>query len=203
MRGCQTVAVWTLAVYFLVLTEFSQAQNLPASGKTKISALSITQTPEIRALCLPGTGDAKAYGESMTALVRYTNAHSIKTAGFIFSDNWKQGPDPKDPGTGARWDVCVESAEPDAVAIEPFLFEDLKPRDAAYGSCESMPDDLPECFAGLESFAQEKKLYPVAPPRYKIKMVDNNSRKNVYEIWLPTAPPPPQPPPKVEPEPAK
>jgi hypothetical protein len=162
--------------------------NQDSAKQDKLSEQLITKTPEIRALCLPGTGDSKAYSDSKAALVRYTNTNSIKTEGFVLSDDWKQGPDANDPGTGATWEVCVESSTLDIGSLDPFVFRILKPQDAGYGVCVGTPDNLQGCFSDLETFVQAKQYHLVAPPRYKIKSVDNLSKRKVYEIWMPVAP---------------
>lgn len=171
-----------------------QQQTQDPPKPSKLSGQSITKTPATRALCLPVSGDSQSYADSMTTLVTYTNAHSIRTEGFVFSTNWKQGPDPSDPGKGASWEVCIESSDPASNAVAPFAIRDLKPEEAGYGVCVGTADDLPECFAALDAFVQTKQYHPVAPPRYKLKGVNNSSKKNVYEIWLPVVIVPPEPP---------
>ncbi len=173
-----------LAWAFLSIGSAQQQTQEPAKP-SKLSGEAITKTPETRALCLPGKGDSQAYADSMTTLVTYTNTHSVKTEGFVFSTNWQQGPDPSDPGKGASWEVCVGSSAPESAAVDPFAFRDLKPEEAGYGICVGTQDDLPECFAALDAFVQTKKYHAVAPPRYRLKGVEDASKKNVYEIWLP------------------
>jgi hypothetical protein len=162
----------------------SAAQSVSPAGT--LTAQRITETPPIRALCLPGSGDSKAYSDSMIALVKLANDSQISTIGFVFSDNWAAGPDPKDPGTGASWEVCVESGALSGKDVKPLILRNLKPRAAAYGTCESVPEGLQSCFAGLEEFAKGNKVVPAAPPRYRIRTpVRLATNIQVYDVWIP------------------
>ena len=187
MRTMRKTPIMALSS-FILLAVSCHAQTPDASSKQgDLTELSITQTPKIRALCLPGVGDSTAYSGSMTKLLQYANENSIDAKGFAFGDKWKAGSNPDNPAIGATWEVCVESSAPDSAASGPFVFRDLEPQDAAYGTCAIAPEDLSKCFAGLETFVQSKNYHPVAMPRYKLKPVDKKNNKNVYEIWLPVA----------------
>lgn len=182
MHTFKGVRLLMLVIGTLALPAPCQPQN---QGDTTLTEQTITKTPSIRALCLPSMGNSNSYGDSMTRLVKYTNVNSIKTEGFVFSDNWKPGADPNDPGLGASWEVCVESSDTHIVAVDPFIFRDLEPEEAGYGLCVGSPVDLSACFRDLETFVLAKQYHPAAPPRYKIKDAENSSKKIAYQIWLP------------------